>query len=129
MNSIEWTKGQFGADDFRIDRGDQRPVTGALWTPRQATVETPMVAKLFETPGVRLVEPLGAFYAFPDVSELMEKKGIATSLDLASVLLDEAEIAVVPGDAFGAPGFVRFSFALADEDLETGLTRFQEWAS
>ena len=87
-----------------------------------------MTAMLLDTPGVRLVEPLGAFYAFPDVSELIEKKGIATSLDLASVLLDEAEIAVVPGDAFGAPGFLRFSFALADEDLETGLARFQEWA-
>lgn len=87
-----------------------------------------MVAMLRDTPGVRLVEPMGAFYAFPDVSELMERKGLPTSLDLASVLLDEAEIAVVPGDAFGAPGFLRLSFALSDEDLETGLLRFQEWA-
>lgn len=87
-----------------------------------------MVSMLLDTPGVRLVEPKGAFYAFPNVSELMEKKGIGSSLDLASVLLDEAEIAVVPGDAFGAPGFLRLSFALSDEDLETGLLRLQQWA-
>jgi aspartate/methionine/tyrosine aminotransferase len=87
-----------------------------------------MVSMLRATSGVQLVEPNGAFYAFPDVSELMEKKGIASSLDLASLLLDEIEIAAVPGDAFGAPGFLRFSFALSDENLAEGLTRFQEWA-
>ncbi len=54
--------------------------------------------------------------------------GLASSLDLASVLLDEVEIAAVPGDAFGAPGFLRFSFALSDENLVEGLTRLQEWA-
>jgi len=87
-----------------------------------------MVSMLRSTAGVQLVEPQGAFYAFPDVTELMEKKGIASSLDLATVLLDEIEIAAVPGDAFGAPGFLRFSFALSDENLEEGLTRLQEWA-
>ena len=87
-----------------------------------------MVSMLRATAGVQLVEPQGAFYAFPDVTELMEKKGIASSLDLATVLLDEIEIAAVPGDAFGAPGFLRFSFALSDENLEEGLTRLQEWA-
>ncbi|NNF11376.1 MAG: pyridoxal phosphate-dependent aminotransferase [Acidimicrobiia bacterium] len=88
-----------------------------------------MVTMLRDTAGVSLVEPMGAFYAFPDVSELMSKKGIGSSVDLASTLLDEAEIAVVPGDAFGAPGFLRFSFALSDEDLAEGLSRFQTWAS
>jgi aspartate/methionine/tyrosine aminotransferase len=87
-----------------------------------------MVSMLRATYGIQLVEPEGAFYAFPDVTELMEKKGIASSVDLASLLLDEVEIAAVPGDAFGAPGFLRFSFALSDEDLEEGLTRLQEWA-
>ncbi len=87
-----------------------------------------MVSLLRATPGIELVEPRGAFYAFPDVSELMEKKGIASSVDLATILLDEIEIAAVPGDAFGAPGFLRFSFALSDENLEEGLTRLQEWA-
>jgi aspartate/methionine/tyrosine aminotransferase len=87
-----------------------------------------MVSMLRSTAGVQLVEPQGAFYAFPDVTELMEKKGIASSLDLATVLLEEIEIAAVPGDAFGASGFLRFSFALSDENLEEGLTRLQEWA-
>ena len=87
-----------------------------------------MISMLRATSGVQLVEPKGAFYAFPDVTELMEKKGIASSLDLASLLLDEIEIAAVPGDAFGAPGFLRFSFALSDDNLEEGLTRLQEWA-
>ena len=87
-----------------------------------------MVSMLRSTAGVQLVEPQGAFYAFPDVTELMEKKGISSSLDLATLLLDEIEIAAVPGDAFGAPGFLRFSFALSDENLEAGLTRLQEWA-
>ncbi len=87
-----------------------------------------MVSMLRSTAGVQLVEPQGAFYAFPDVTELMEKKGISSSLDLATVLLEEIEIAAVPGDAFGAPGFLRFSFALSDENLEEGLTRLQEWA-
>lgn len=88
-----------------------------------------MAEMLRATPGVELVEPTGAFYCFPDVSELMRKKGMATSVDLAAALLAEAEVAAVPGDAFGAPGFMRFSFALADADLEEGLSRFQEWAS
>ncbi|RZV40925.1 MAG: pyridoxal phosphate-dependent aminotransferase [Acidimicrobiia bacterium] len=87
-----------------------------------------MVSMLRSTAGVQLVEPQGAFYAFPDVTELMEKKGISSSLDLATLLLDEIEVAAVPGDAFGAPGFLRFSFALSDENLEEGLTRLQEWA-
>jgi aspartate/methionine/tyrosine aminotransferase len=87
-----------------------------------------MVSMLRATPGIQLVEPKGAFYTFPDVTGLMQKKGIATSLEFASVLLDEVEIAAVPGDAFGAPGFLRFSFALSDENLEEGLTRLQEWA-
>lgn len=87
-----------------------------------------MVTMLQDTAGVSLVEPMGAFYAFPDVSELMSKKGIGSSVELASALLDEAEIAVVPGDAFGAPGFLRFSFALSDDDLAEGLSRFQRWA-
>ena len=88
-----------------------------------------MVSMLRATAGIQLVEPHGAFYAFPDVSELMEKKGIASSVDLATLLLDDIEVAAVPGDAFGAPGFLRFSFALSDEDLEEGLTRLQEWAA
>ena len=87
-----------------------------------------MVALLQATPGVSLIEPYGAMYAFPDVSELMDKRSIGGSVELAATLLDEIEIAVVPGDAFGVSGHMRFSFALSDEDLVEGLTRFQNWA-
>lgn len=87
-----------------------------------------MVALLKGTAGVSLIEPQGALYAFPDVSELMAKKSIGGSVELAATLLDEIEIAAVPGDAFGMAGHLRFSFALSDEDLAEGLTRFQKWA-
>ncbi len=78
--------------------------------------------------GVECLEPAGAFYAFPRVTGLLDRMGIASSLDLASRLLEEAQIAIVPGEAFGAPGYARFSFALGDEDLEEGLRRFQAFA-
>ncbi len=87
-----------------------------------------MVELLQATAGVELIEPQGAMYAFPDVSNLMTKKGVGDSVALAATLLDEIEIAAVPGDAFGTPGHMRFSFALSDEDLVEGLTRFQKWA-
>lgn len=87
-----------------------------------------MVKLLQATEGVSLIVPQGAMYTFPDVSELMAKRGIADSMELAATLLDEIEIAAVPGDAFGSPGHMRFSFALSDEDLVEGLTRFQKWA-
>jgi aspartate/methionine/tyrosine aminotransferase len=79
-------------------------------------------------PGVRVAEPQGAFYVFPDVSGLLGRglRGgdrAATDTDLAALLLDRAKIAVVPGEAFGAPGHLRFSFALADADLTEGLER------
>jgi len=58
----------------------------------------------------------------------MAKKSIGGSVELAATLLNEIEIAAVPGDAFGMAGYLRFSFALSDEDLAEGLTRFQKWA-
>jgi aspartate/methionine/tyrosine aminotransferase len=84
---------------------------------------------LNEIPGVECPEPLGAFYAFPEVTGLLGKPvgGTVpqTSLELAAVLLDEVEVAVVPGEPFGAPGHLRLSYALSDEDLAEGLTRIQ----
>jgi aspartate/methionine/tyrosine aminotransferase len=74
------------------------------------------------------VEPTGAFYAFPDVGEMLKLRSIESSAELASRLLEEAQIAVVPGEAFGAPGFLRLSFALSDDDMEEGLGRFGDWA-
>jgi aspartate/methionine/tyrosine aminotransferase len=86
-----------------------------------------MVRLLNEIPGVRCGEPGGAFYTFPNLAGLLGRdlggRTAGTTMELAALLLDEIKIAVVPGEAFGAPGYARFSFALADEDLEEGLTR------
>jgi aspartate/methionine/tyrosine aminotransferase len=78
-------------------------------------------------PGVTCVEPEGAFYAFPSFKGVLgrELRGrhIESTLDLADVLLDEARVAIVPGEAFGAPGYARLSYALGDDDLVEGVTR------
>lgn len=86
-----------------------------------------MVRLLNDVPGVECPDPGGAFYTFPDLSGLLGRdlagRTAETTMDLAALLLDEIKIAVVPGEAFGAPGYARLSFALGDEDLEEGLTR------
>ncbi|HWL37156.1 MAG TPA: pyridoxal phosphate-dependent aminotransferase [Frankiaceae bacterium] len=77
--------------------------------------------------GVQCPEPLGAFYAFPCVKGLLGKeirgRTPRTSAEIAELLLDEAEVAVVPGEAFGAPGYARLSYALGDDDLRRGVER------
>ncbi len=80
---------------------------------------------LEEIDGFSCVEPQGAFYCFPSVEGALGRRA-ATALELAAMCLEEAEVAFVPGEAFGAPGYARFSYALGDEDLVTGLTRLQE---
>ena len=92
-----------------------------------------MHSMLGEIPGVNAIEPDGAFYAFPDVGDMLGRdlrgRSAATDMELAALLLEEIKIAVVPGEAFGAPGYVRLSFALGDEDLRTGLERWKDYAS
>ncbi len=74
-------------------------------------------------------EPQGAFYAYPSVKGLFGKsiKGtvINSSADLAGVILDEVEVAVVPGEAFGTNGYLRLSYALSDADLVEGVDRIK----
>jgi aspartate aminotransferase len=86
-----------------------------------------MTIMLNKIPGVTCPLPEGAFYCFPSVKGVLGKelagRRIETSAELAEVVLTEAEVAVVPGEAFGAPGYFRLSAALADADLEVGLTR------
>ena len=86
-----------------------------------------MTIMLNKIPGVICPLPEGAFYCFPSVKGVLGKQlagqQIQTSAQLAEVVLEEAEVAVVPGEAFGAPGYFRLSAALADADLEVGLTR------
>jgi aspartate aminotransferase len=86
-----------------------------------------MVAMLGEIPGVLCPEPQGAFYVFPSVRDVVgltiRGQRPSSSLELAELLLEEAEVAVVPGEAFGTPGYFRLSYALGDDDLVEGVNR------
>jgi aspartate/methionine/tyrosine aminotransferase len=86
-----------------------------------------MVALLSEIPGIVCPEPQGAFYAYPSVKGLLGRplrgRVAHSSADLAALILDEAEVAVVPGEAFGTPGYARLSYALGDDDLAEGIGR------
>ncbi|GAA0952471.1 pyridoxal phosphate-dependent aminotransferase [Kribbella koreensis] len=86
-----------------------------------------MVQLLNDIPGIECPEPTGAFYAYPSVKGVLGKeingKVANTSTDLAGIILDEVEVAVVPGEAFGAPGYLRLSYALGDADLTEGIGR------
>ncbi|MEU2795122.1 pyridoxal phosphate-dependent aminotransferase [Streptomyces sp. NPDC007117] len=89
-----------------------------------------IVRMLNEIDGVFCPEPEGAFYAYPAVKDLLGKeirgKRPATTVELAALILDEAEVAVVPGEAFGTPGYLRLSYALGDDDLIEGVSRIQK---
>ncbi|MFH5822048.1 pyridoxal phosphate-dependent aminotransferase [Georgenia sp. AZ-5] len=80
--------------------------------------------------GVELPTPRGAFYAYPDVEGVLGRtirgRTPTTSAELASLILEEVEVAVVPGEAFGPSGFLRLSYALGDDDLAEGVGRIQE---
>jgi aspartate aminotransferase len=86
-----------------------------------------MTTMLNEIPGVVCPLPEGAFYCYPSVKGVLGKELAgtrpATSSELAEVILDHADVAVVPGEAFGTPGYFRLSCALGDADLEEGITR------
>ena len=85
---------------------------------------------LNEIPGVTCPEPFGAFYCYPSVKALMGRtlrgRRIDSSAQLAELVLDEVGVAVVPGEAFGTPGYFRLSYALGDADLEKGIGRLQQ---
>jgi aspartate/methionine/tyrosine aminotransferase len=82
---------------------------------------------LADIPGVSCLEPEGAFYAYPNLTGLLgvELAGrtAASTVELADLVLEEAKVAFVPGEAFGSPGYGRFSFALGDDDLSEGIDR------
>ncbi len=86
-----------------------------------------IVSMLSDVPGIVCPEPLGAFYAYPSVKGLLGKplrgRVASNSSELAGIILDEAEVAVVPGEAFGTPGYARLSYALGDADLAEGVSR------
>jgi aspartate/methionine/tyrosine aminotransferase len=86
-----------------------------------------IVSLLNQIEGVTCVDPEGAFYAFPSVKGLLGRplrgRTPATSAELAELCIEEARVAVVPGEAFGAPGYFRMSYALGDDDLVEGVSR------
>jgi aspartate aminotransferase len=114
----------------------QRAALAAVSGPLAAVVEMrtafdrrrrTMVELLRAIPGVECPTPRGAFYAYASVQDLLGKqlRGTRpqTSVELAAAVLEHAEVAVVPGEAFGTPGFFRLSYALGDDDLRTGVER------
>ena len=86
-----------------------------------------IVAGLNGIPGFVTPTPEGAFYVYPDVTGLLNREwdGVTptTSLELADLILEKAEVAAVPGEAFGPSGYLRFSYALGDADIEEGVSR------
>ena len=90
---------------------------------------------LNEIPGVDAIVPQGAFYCYPNFSSLLFRplgpNGTisADTLQLADAILGEAKVAFVPGEAFGTPGYARFSFAMADADMEEGIRRIHQWVT
>jgi aspartate/methionine/tyrosine aminotransferase len=86
-----------------------------------------IVSMLDDIPGVACLEPEGAFYAYPSFEGVLGRtfngRTPTTTLELAALVLDEAKVAFVPGEAFGSPGYGRFSYALGDDALIEGITR------
>jgi aspartate aminotransferase len=92
-----------------------------------------IVSQLSDIPGIVCPMPEGAFYVYPSVKGLLGRpiagRIANTSAELADLILDEAEVAVVPGEAFGTPGYVRMSYALGDDDLAEGVARIARLVS
>lgn len=86
-----------------------------------------VLSRITAMPGIQCPPPAGAFYVFPNVTGLLGRqlggKTIQTSADLAEMLLEEARIAVVPGEGFGAPGYIRISYATSRDELTEALSR------
>jgi len=103
--------------------GDQAIV--AEMTAAYRTRHDYLVDALAKLPGIECRRGEGTFYAFPQVTGAMERLGLADDLALADRLLDDGRIACVPGTAFGAPGYLRLSFACSMDSLETAVERLK----
>jgi len=88
-----------------------------------------MYTRLAAMPGVRCVQPTGAFYAFPNVSGTYRKLGVKGSVEFAAKALEEAKVAVVPGIAFGSDEHIRLSFATGMDQIQKGLDRLERFVS
>ena len=107
--------------------GSQEPVVSMLNEYR--TRRDNLHEWLTADPRIRCVKPAGAFYMFPDLSEILASGGFATTTDFAQALLDESRVAVTPGEAFDAPGFVRMSYATSMNHLREGSRRLLEFVA
>ena len=109
-------------------RGDLSAVAAMreVYDRRRQTI----VKMLRDIPGVECPEPFGAFYVYPSVKgalgRVLRGRTPTSSAELCELVLDEAEVAMVPGEAFGTPGYVRMSYALGDDDLAEGVTRLHD---
>ncbi|MBA3296624.1 MAG: pyridoxal phosphate-dependent aminotransferase [Acidobacteria bacterium] len=110
----------------------QKATAAALTGPQECVTEMldeyrrrrdQLCAWLSKEPRLQVQKPAGAFYVFVDVSELLTPDGIRTSAQFAQALLDDARVAVTPGEAFDAPGFLRLSYATSMTELERGVDR------
>ncbi len=89
-----------------------------------------LVLSLLEgIPGLRCVAPKGAFYVFPDCTGLLAARGLRDAVELSAALLREKAVALIPGEAFGAPGYVRISYAAGPATIEAGMARLREFAT
>jgi len=86
-----------------------------------------VIHRLRQIPGVRAVEPQGAFYAYPDIRVALGRQGIGSSIQFAGRLLETAHVAVVPGEAFGTPAHIRISYATSIGELARGLDRIHQF--
>ena len=92
-----------------------------------------MTEMLRQIDGVQVIAPQGAFYAYPDLTAFLGKdiggQVAQSTSELAGIILDKAQVAIVPGEAFGTPGYARLSFALGDDDLVEGINRISQLLS
>jgi aspartate aminotransferase len=107
--------------------GSQEPVALMLNEYRQRRDN--LYEWLTADPRIRCVKPAGAFYMFPDLTEVLTAGGFATTTDFAQALLDQSRVAVTPGEAFDAPGFVRMSYATSMNHLREGSRRLLEFVA
>jgi len=121
MAALEAVSGDLSAVAMMRDAFSRRAVT--------------MHRMLNEIPGVSAIVPQGAFYCYPNFKDLLGRpvgpEGTVSNstLELADAILGEAAVAFVPGEAFGTPGYARFSFAMADADMEEGIRRIHAWVT
>jgi len=106
-------------------RGPQESVTAMLAEYRKR--RDFVVGRLRAIPGVQCAEPRGAFYAYPNVGVALGKNGINDTLAFSDRVLQEAHVAVVPGEAFGTDRHVRISYATSMKELERGLDRLHQF--